>query len=244
MKITDLQVSVEDKKIVHGLNLEVKDELAVIMGPNGSGKSSLCMALMGHPRYKAEGSVILDGKEIIGLSPDERAKQGLFLGFQYPTEVAGVSIETFLRTAYDAKNGGKVSIIEFRKILAEKMEMLGVDPSFAKRNLNEGFSGGEKKRAEILQLAVLEPSFVILDEIDSGLDIDALKIVAKGINKLRKGRSFLIITHYQRLLDYVKPDSVHVMIDGKIVKSGDEKLAHELENEGYEAIGSESIKLT
>jgi Fe-S cluster assembly ATP-binding protein len=237
LEISDLHASVDGKEILKGVSLKVrKGEVHAIMGPNGSGKSTLSFVLMGHPKYTiTKGDVRLDGKSIKEMKPDERARLGLFLGFQYPTEISGVSLFNFLKTAYNSSRGEKVSSMEFRDIMKEKMGLLGVDESFVKRYLNEGFSGGEKKRGEILQMAVLEPKMAVLDETDSGLDVDSLKTVANGINKLSgKDKGILVITHYQRILRYVKPQFVHVMIDGKIVHSGGHKLADELEKKGYD----------
>jgi Fe-S cluster assembly ATP-binding protein len=242
--IKDLRVSVEGKLILKGFNLEVKQgEVHALMGPNGSGKSTLAYALMGHPKYEVEGGEVwFKGQNVLELTPDERARLGLFLAFQYPTTIPGVSLANFLRTAVNAVRGGKsgngkaaVPIAEFRKQLTEKMGLLQMDKSFASRYLNDGFSGGEKKRAEILQMAMLEPEVAILDETDSGLDIDALRIVSEGVNKLAGPRmGILVITHYQRILNYVKPDFVHVMVNGQIVDSGGPELAHRLEVEGYD----------
>jgi Fe-S cluster assembly ATP-binding protein len=245
--IKDLRVSIDDKLILKGLNLEVKlGEIHAIMGPNGSGKSTMAYALAGHPKYEVEGGEVwMDGVNLLELSPDERAKMGLFLAFQYPTAIPGISMANFLRTSVNAVKGqangdGKnkgIPITEFRKMLTEKMDLLKMDKSFARRYLNEGFSGGEKKRAEILQMALLEPKFAILDETDSGLDIDALKIVSDGVNSLTgPNRSFIVITHYQRILNYIKPDFVHVMYDGQIVESGGPELAERLEAEGYDQL--------
>jgi len=240
--INDLHVGVEDTEILKGVNLTIKTgEVHAIMGPNGTGKSTLAYALMGHPKYEVEkGEVLLDGENILDLDPDERAHKGLFLAFQYPVAVPGVSVANFLRTAVNAKRKANnpedegISIPAFRKMLREKMELLELETSFAGRYLNEGFSGGEKKRVEILQMAALDPSFAILDETDSGLDIDALQTVADGVNKLRSDQQgTLMITHYQRVLDYIKPDFVHVMLDGRIVESGGPELAKRLEEEGY-----------
>ena len=238
LKIKDLHVSVEGEMIVKGVSLEVKEgEIAAIMGPNGSGKSTLVNTIMGHPAYVVEkGEILIDGKNIVELSADKRAKLGLFLSFQYPSAISGVTISNFLRTALDSMKGTKTPVPEFMKLLKEKMGLLNMDASFAKRYLNEGFSGGEKKRNEILQLAVLEPRIALLDETDSGLDIDALKTVAQGVNtvKQKTGMGVLLVTHYQRLLNYIKPDKVYIMVGGKIVKQGDALLAVEVENRGYE----------
>ena len=245
--IKDLQVSIADKPIIKGLNLEVKPgEVHAIMGPNGSGKSTMAYALAGHPAYEVEGGEVwMDGINLLELNADERARMGLFLCFQYPTAIPGITMANFLRTSYNAIKGeegedGKkksIPIVEFRKTLLEKMDMLKMDREFARRYLNEGFSGGEKKRAEILQMALLEPKVAILDETDSGLDIDALKVVSEGINSLLSPeRAFVIITHYQRILNYVKPDFVHIMVDGQIIESGGSELAERLEAEGYDNI--------
>lgn len=240
--IKDLHVRVEDTKILKGVSLTIKTgEVHAIMGPNGTGKSTLAYALMGHPKFEVEkGEVLLDGEDILALEPDERAHKGLFLAFQYPVAVPGVSVANFLRTAINAKRKAQdsedegISIPDFRKMLREKMELLELEPSFAGRYLNDGFSGGEKKRVEILQMAALDPKFAILDETDSGLDIDALQTVADGVNKLRSDhQGTLMITHYQRVLNYIKPDFVHVMLDGRIVESGGPELALKLEEEGY-----------
>jgi Fe-S cluster assembly ATP-binding protein len=249
--IKDLRVSVDGKLILKGLSLDINlGETHALMGPNGSGKSTLAYALMGHPKYEVEGGEVwFKGHNILDLAPDERARMGLFLAFQYPTSIPGVSLANFLRTAVDAirsdksaSNGngngkGKSSlpVAEFRKLLNEKMELLRMDKSFARRYLNEGFSGGEKKRAEILQMAMLQPEIAVLDETDSGLDIDALRIVSEGVNALSGPHmGILVITHYQRILNYVKPDFVHVMVNGQIVASGGAELAHQLEEEGYD----------
>ncbi len=241
LEVKDLEVSVEDEKIVKGVSLEINPgEIHAIMGPNGSGKSTLCKSLMGNPVYTIDsGKIIVDGEDVTDEETDERAREGLFLGFQYPSEISGISTAEFLREAINAKReeDGEEPIkqSEFRERMEDALEMLDMDEEYARRYLNDGFSGGEKKRNEILQLAVLQPKYAILDEIDSGLDIDALKVVANGINKLAEDdRGFLMITHYQRILDYVEPDHVHVMIDGKIVESGGPELAHRLEDEGYE----------
>ncbi len=245
LTIKNLRVSVDGKLILKDLNLEVKlGEIHAIMGPNGSGKSTLAYALAGHPKYEVEdGEVWMDGVNLLELTPDERAKMGLFLAFQYPTAIPGITMANFLRTAVNAVKGEKngdgkskgIPITEFRKMMTQKMELLKMDKEFARRYLNEGFSGGEKKRAEILQMALLEPKFAILDETDSGLDIDALKIVSEGVNALTgPNRSFIIITHYQRILNYITPDYVHVLYNGQIIESGGPELAHRLESEGYD----------
>ncbi len=242
LEIKNLHVSVNDVEILKGINLSVKQgEICAIMGPNGSGKSTLANALMGHPSYIiTEGEIFLDGKKINHLGPDERAKLGLFLSFQYPVEIPGVTVANFLKTAYKSVKQKDISILDFKKLLEEKMHLLKMDKKFMIRYLNEGFSGGEKKRNEILQLAVLSPKIAILDETDSGLDIDTLRIVAEGVNKLiGPEMGCVIITHYQRLLDYIKPDKIYIMIDGKIVKSGGAKLALQLEEKGYEWIRDE-----
>lgn len=242
--IDNLHVSAGDKEILQGLSLEIKGgEVHAIMGPNGTGKSTLAVTLMGHPHFTVtQGSVTLDGENVLEMGVDERARKGLFLAMQYPSEISGVTTADFLRTAINAKRGpgNELSLMKFIRLLEEKMKILEMDESFAHRYLNEGFSGGEKKRNEILQMMLLEPRICILDEIDSGLDIDALKIVANGVNSMRSPeRGFLIITHYQRLLDYIKPDFVHVMMQGRIVKSGGPELALRLEEEGYDAIKEE-----
>ncbi|MBK8870008.1 MAG: Fe-S cluster assembly ATPase SufC [Elusimicrobia bacterium] len=238
-EVVDLHVSVEGKKILNGLSLKINPgEIHAVMGPNGSGKSTLSYAVMGHPRYIVEsGDILLQGESLLTLKPNERAIKGLFLGFQYPVAVPGVSIVNFLRTAMKNRRGTDVNLKDFRKELKENMKVLKMDSAFANRYLNEGFSGGEKKRLEILQMALLQPVMAILDETDSGLDIDALRIVADGINRLSSpDRGILMITHYQRLLDYVKPGFVHVLSGGRIVRSGGADLALELENKGYEWI--------
>ncbi|MBI2130152.1 Fe-S cluster assembly ATPase SufC [Candidatus Woesearchaeota archaeon] len=241
--IKDLHVSVEGQKILNGIDLTIrKGEVSALMGPNGSGKSTLAYTLMGHPKYTVNsGEVWFKGKNVLELGPDERAKLGLFLSFQYPQEIPGVSVSNFLRTALNAVKSQPMPIPEFVKLLKEKMRLLKVDDKFARRYLNEGFSGGEKKKAEILQMAVLQPEMAILDETDSGLDIDSLRIVAEGVNNLlNPGMGVLVITHYQRLLNYIKPDKVHVMIKGRIVRSGGKELAHELESMGYETMVKEA----
>ena len=242
--IKDLHVTVEDKEILKGVNLEIKPgEFHAVMGPNGAGKSTLAKAIMGHPKYEVtKGSVTFDGQDVLEMEVDERAKAGLFLAMQYPSEISGITNSEFLRTAINAKRGegNEIPLMQFIKKLDKTMEFLEMDLNMSQRYLNEGFSGGEKKRNEILQLMMLEPKVAILDEIDSGLDIDALKVVAKGINSMRSDEfSTLIITHYQRLLDYITPDFVHVMMDGRIVKSGGPELAKRLEAEGYDWIKEE-----
>ncbi len=238
LEIKDLHVSVEGEMIVKGVSLTVKEgEVVAIMGPNGSGKSTLVNTIMGHPAYVVEkGEILVDEKNIVELKADERARLGLFLSFQYPSAISGVTIANFLRTALNAMKGTKTPVPEFMKLLKERMGLLSMDFSFSKRYLNEGFSGGEKKRNEILQLAVLEPRIALLDETDSGLDIDALRVVADGVNAVKKktGMGVLLVTHYQRLLNYIKPDKVYIMVGGKIVKEGDALLAVEVENKGYE----------
>lgn len=237
----DLEVSVEDEKIVREVSLEIEPgDVHAIMGPNGSGKSTLCKSIMGNPEYNIDGGkIMIDGEEVTGDETDERARAGLFLGFQYPSEISGISVSEFLKEAINSRREEEgeepISQTEFKGRVKEALEMLEMDEEYARRYLNEGFSGGEKKRNEILQMAVLEPKYAMLDEIDSGLDIDALKVVAKGINKLtEEDRGILMITHYQRILDYIEPDHVHVMVDGKIVKSGGPELAEKLEEEGYD----------
>ena len=242
LEIRDLVVALTatpDKPIVKGLNLTIKTgEVHAIMGPNGTGKSTLSKAIAGHPDYQIiSGDVLLDGKSILEMEPDERARAGLFLAFQYPSEIPGVSIANFLRAAVQARmaEGEELDATGYYKKLYGKMDLLKIDRKFTSRSVNEGFSGGEKKRCEILQMAMLEPAFSLMDETDSGLDIDALKIVAEGVNAMRGDKlGVLLITHYQRLLDYIVPDFVHVMYDGRIVKSSDKTLALELEAKGYD----------
>jgi len=240
--IDDLHASVEGKEILKGVSLQLpRGEVHALMGPNGSGKSTLANVLFGHPDYTStSGKIIFKGSDITALNPDERSKLGMFLAFQYPVEVTGVSLLNFLRTAINAHKESDIPVREFRKMLKEKLEMLGMDFSFTRRNLNEGFSGGEKKRNEVLQMALLEPELAVLDETDSGLDIDAIRIVSNAVNTLRgSDRSFLVITHYMRILNYLDPDVVHIMLDGRIVKSGGPELAHELEEKGYDVIRRE-----
>jgi len=234
--VDNLHVTVDGKPILKGLSLEVRaGEVHALMGPNGSGKSTLSFCLMGHPKYKiTQGKILYKGQDIATLPPDARAKHGIFLAFQYPTAIPGVTIANFLRTALKAVRGDEISVREFRQLVKSQMKTLGIQDAFMNRYVNDGFSGGEKKRLEILQLAVLQPELAVLDETDSGLDIDALKVVADGINGLRQpSRGILLITHYQRILNYIKPDHVHVVIDGSVVESGGPELAVELERQGY-----------
>jgi Fe-S cluster assembly ATP-binding protein len=241
--IKNLHVSIEDKEILKGVDLTIKQgEIHAIMGPNGTGKSTLAYTLMGHPSYTVtEGEIWFKGQNVLELEPDERSRAGIFLAFQYPVSIPGVTVANFLRTAINARRRAEnpedkgVPIPEFRKMLKAKMELLKMDSSFAGRYLNEGFSGGEKKRAEILQMATLQPEIAVLDETDSGLDIDALRIVAEGVNALSgSDLGVLVITHYQRLLNYIKPNFVHIMLDGRIVESGGADLALHLEEHGYD----------
>jgi Fe-S cluster assembly ATP-binding protein len=242
LKIEDLQVEIDGQEIVKGLDLEVgKGEIHAIMGPNGSGKSTLANVLMGHPRYEVPGgSITFQGEDVFELEPDERAKLGMFLAFQYPSEVPGVSVANFLRTAVNSVREEDLSPMEMYRLIQEKMSIMQMDPKFAERYLNEGFSGGEKKRNEILQMLMLDPKLAIMDETDSGLDIDALQVVAKGVNEM-KGPEFsaVIITHYQRILRYIEPDRVHVMLDGRLVTSGGKELADDLEEKGYDWVRQE-----
>jgi Fe-S cluster assembly ATP-binding protein len=240
--IEDLHVSVEGKEILKGVNLSInRGEVHALMGPNGSGKSTLANALMGHPRYQVtQGRVLFKGEDIIGLTPDKRARRGLFLAFQYPTSIPGVTMVNFLRAGLKAVRGSDVPVREFRTILKETMDLLKMDESFARRYVNDGFSGGEKKRAEVLQLGILRPEMAVMDETDSGLDIDALRTVAEGITALMGPNvGALIITHYQRILNYIKPEFVHVLFSGRIVKSGGPELSEALEAKGYEWITEE-----
>ena len=244
LEIRNLHVAVEDQKILKGIDLLLKQgEIHALMGPNGSGKSTLAYALVGHPTYEpTAGQVIFDGKDLLEMEPDERSRAGLFLAFQYPVAVPGVTVANFLRQAINARRREEdpddkgISIPAFRRELKEKMDLLNMDHKFAGRYLNEGFSGGEKKRAEILQMATLEPRIAIMDETDSGLDIDALRVVAEGANRLKDelNMGVLVITHYQRILNYIEPDHVHVMLGGRIVESGGPELAMELEEKGYD----------
>jgi Fe-S cluster assembly ATP-binding protein len=244
LKIENLSASAGDDKILNNLNFSLpKGEVHAIMGPNGSGKSTLSKVLAGHPDYVvSEGTAKLDDIELLGLTPDEISRLGLFLAFQYPIEVPGVSIANFIRAALQSRlpEGQNFKAVEFYKELYQKMDELKMDRSFTSRSMNEGFSGGEKKRCEILQMSMLNPKYCILDETDSGLDIDALRIVSEGVNRMRGGdRGILVITHYQRLLDYIVPDKVHVMWEGRIVRTGDKDLALELEDKGYDWIKDE-----
>jgi len=240
--IDDLHVSIEGKEILKGVSLSInRGEVHALMGPNGSGKSTLANTLMGHPRHQVTGGrVVFKGEDILGLRPDQRAQRGLFLAFQYPTSIPGVTMVNFLRASLKAVRGSDVPVREFRTILKETMELLKVDESFARRYVNDGFSGGEKKRAEVLQLGILRPEMAVLDETDSGLDIDALRTVAEGVSALMgPGMGVLVITHYQRILNYINPDFVHVLFAGRVVKSGGRELAEELEAKGYEWIAQE-----
>lgn len=242
--IKDLHVEIDGKEILKGVNLEINGgEFHAIMGPNGTGKSTLSSAIMGHPKYEVtKGSITLDGEDVLEMEVDERARAGLFLAMQYPSEISGVTNADFLRSSINARReeGDEISLMKFIRKMDANMEELEMDQDMAQRYLNEGFSGGEKKRNEILQLMMIEPKIAILDEIDSGLDIDALKIVAKGINKMRNEEfGCLMITHYQRLLNYITPDKVHVMMQGRVVKSGGPELAQRLEAEGYDWIKQE-----
>ena len=251
LDVRDLHVKIEDKEILKGVDLSVEQgRIHAVMGPNGSGKSTLASTLMGHPKFKVtSGDILFDGESILTLKPEQRARKGLFLAFQYPYEVPGVPLATFLRQAYTAVHQGgqrgdlgkeMLSVLEFRKVLKEKLKLLGMDESFATRYLNEGFSGGEKKRCEILQLAILQPRIAVLDETDSGLDIDSVKIVAEGVNRLvGPEMGVMIITHYQRILRYIKPDHVHILMEGRVVKSGGPELALKLEEKGYHWVKKE-----
>ncbi|MCW5962050.1 MAG: Fe-S cluster assembly ATPase SufC [Pyrinomonadaceae bacterium] len=247
LEIKDLHAAIDGKTILNGLNLQInKGEVHAIMGPNGSGKSTLAKVLAGHPSYEVtKGEVLYEGKNLLELEPDERAREGVFLAFQYPVEVPGVSNSQFLRLAYNEKmkhiGEEELDPLEFNDYLTEKAKVVEMDKSFFKRSVNEGFSGGEKKRNEILQMAVLEPKLAVLDETDSGLDIDALRIVAEGVNKLRdENKAIILVTHYQRLLNYITPDFVHVLAGGKIVKEGGKELALELEEKGYDWVKAAS----
>ncbi|EMK2911038.1 Fe-S cluster assembly ATPase SufC [Listeria monocytogenes] len=244
LKIQDLHVEIEGKEILKGVYLEISTgEIHAIMGPNGTGKSTLSSAIMGHPKYEVtQGTITLDGEDVLEMEVDERARAGLFLAMQYPSEISGVTNAEFIRAAINSRReeGDEIPVMQFIRKLDAKMDILDMDEEMAERYLNEGFSGGEKKRNEILQLLMIEPKLAILDEIDSGLDIDALKVVSKGVNEMRgEGFGCLIITHYQRLLNYITPDFVHVMMQGKVVKEGGPELAKRLEAEGYDWIKQE-----
>ena len=242
--IDDLRASVEDTEILKGVTLTVeRGEIHALMGPNGSGKSTLANVLMGHPDYELTGgSILFEGEDVTEMSPDQRGRLGMFLAFQYPEEIPGVSVVNFLRAALSNRTGTDYTVLELRLKVQEAMQALGMDPSFADRYLNEGFSGGERKRNEILQMAVLEPELAVLDETDSGLDIDALRTVAEGVQRVASPeRGIVIITHYQRMLDYITPDVVHVFVDGKVAQTGGADLAERIEQEGYEAFREEPV---
>ena len=249
LKIKDLKAGVEENQILKGLNLTVKaGEIHAIMGPNGSGKSTLSAVIAGNENYEVEeGSIEFEDEDLLDLSPEERAHKGVFLSFQYPVEIPGISVSNFIKTSINERRKAlgieKLSTPDLLKLMREKMELLSIKKGYLSRNMNEGFSGGEKKRNEIFQMAMLSPKLSILDETDSGLDIDALRIVANGVNKLKsKDNATVIITHYQRLLDYITPDYVHVLYNGRIIKSGGKELAHELESKGYDWITKEADK--
>jgi Fe-S cluster assembly ATP-binding protein len=246
LKITNLhaEIAEDGTEILKGLDLELNaGEIHAIMGPNGSGKSTLSKVISGHPAYEVtDGDILFKGESVLDMEPDERARAGIFLAFQYPVEIPGVSVANFMRTALNAKRGEEVDIFDFQEELEGRMGMLEMDPAFAMRSVNDGFSGGEKKRNEILQLAMLEPQLAVMDETDSGLDIDALKIVTSGINRIkdeRRDMAVLLITHYQRMLNYITPDRVHVMVEGRIIRSGGAELALELEERGYDWLREE-----
>ena len=242
LEIQNLHVRTEEREILHGVDLKVeKGETHALMGPNGSGKSTLANTLMGNPSYEiTEGRIVLNGEDLTEADPDERARAGLFLAFQYPATIPGVSVANFLRMAVNAKREEPIKVKDFGKLLRDATDVLKIDRDFTSRYLNEGFSGGEKKRAEILQLSMLQPDFAVLDETDSGLDIDALRVVSDGVNTMRGAeRGFLIITHYTRILGYVRPDFVHIMLDGRIVREGGPELADQLEDKGYEWVREE-----
>ena len=249
LKIKDLKAGVEENQILKGLNLTIKaGEIHAIMGPNGSGKSTLSAVIAGNENYEVEeGSIEFEDEDLLDLSPEERAHKGVFLSFQYPVEIPGISVSNFIKTSINERRKAlgieKLSTPDLLKLMREKMELLSIKKGYLSRNMNEGFSGGEKKRNEIFQMAMLSPKLSILDETDSGLDIDALRIVANGVNKLKsKDNATIIITHYQRLLDYITPDYVHVLYNGRIIKSGSKELAHELESKGYDWITKEADK--
>ena len=249
LKIKDLKAGVEENQILKGLNLTIKaGEIHAIMGPNGSGKSTLSAVIAGNENYEVEeGSIEFEDEDLLDLSPEERAHKGVFLSFQYPVEIPGISVSNFIKTSINERRKAlgieKLSTPDLLKLMREKMELLSIKKGYLSRNMNEGFSGGEKKRNEIFQMAMLSPKLSILDETDSGLDIDALRIVANGVNKLKsKDNATIIITHYQRLLDYITPDYVHVLYNGRIIKSGGKELAHELESKGYDWITKEADK--
>ncbi len=242
LEIQNLHVRIEEREILHGVDLKVaKGETHALMGPNGSGKSTLANTIMGNPNYEVtEGRIIFNGEDMTEADPDERARAGLFLAFQYPATIPGVSVANFLRMAVNARREEPIKVKDFGKVLRENVDMLKIDREFVSRYLNEGFSGGEKKRAEILQLAMLKPEVAVLDETDSGLDIDALRIVSDGVNALRgPNMGTLIITHYTRILNYVRPEFVHIMLDGRVVREGGAELADELEEKGYDFIRAE-----
>ncbi|AIS53504.1 iron-regulated ABC transporter ATPase subunit SufC [Thermoanaerobacter kivui] len=239
LEIKDLHVEVEDKHILKGLNLTIKKgEIHAIMGPNGGGKSTLCNSIMGNPKYRiTEGQILFEGEDITNMKVNERAKKGIFLSFQYPEEIPGITVDNFIRTSVNIVTGQNISMLQFAKDMKNTLELLDMKSEYRNRYLNVGFSGGEKKKTEILQMAFLKPKLVMLDEIDSGLDIDALKIVAEAVKKLKtEDMSILIVTHYNRILDYLEPDVISVLMDGKIVKSGDKDLAKILEEKGYDFV--------
>jgi len=247
LKIVNLhaEIAEDGTEILRGVDLELNEgEIHAIMGPNGSGKSTLSKVISGHPAYEVtDGDILYKGESVLDMEPDERARAGVFLAFQYPVEIPGVSVANFMRTALNARRGEEVDIFDFQEELEGKMEMLEMDTAFATRSVNEGFSGGEKKRNEILQLAMLEPELAVMDETDSGLDIDALRVVTSGINKIKEknsGMAILLITHYQRMLNYITPDRVHVMAEGRIIRSGGPELALELEERGYDWVREET----
>jgi len=242
LSIDDLKVSIDEKEILKGIDLQIgRGEIHIIMGPNGSGKSTVAYTLMGHPEYQiTDGEIEFEGEIVNDLRADERAKKGIFLSFQYPEEIPGVTVEEFLRTAKMAVSDERIGLMSFKRLLKEKMEQLDMDEEYASRYLNIGFSGGEKKKNEVLQMSILEPKLAILDETDSGLDVDAIRIVAKGIKEFKdESRSILVITHYNKLLDYLEPDYIHILLDGRIVKTGGMELAKEIEQKGYENIRAE-----